>query len=121
MISEIIVSLSDLGKSVVELIKSHADKKKEEEDKFKTFILYVRHLKYYKLEKQDRKDIAVHLNKIGDYIKTYYDSELSNFFSSSLVEIYWALRYNSDISDPMVETALKPFIKELKKRKFNVR
>ena len=114
------VSLLDLGRTILEIVQNRSERRRLEEEKFKIFVLYVRDLKYYKREGINCKDIVINLNKIADYIKTYYGSELSTLFLSNLKEIYWALRYNSDISESIVECALEPFIIELKNRKIAV-
>ena len=120
MIQELVTPLSEISKAIIDLVKNHADAKRLEENKFRTFVLFVRELKYYKLEGQDSKTIILYLDKIADYLKTYYDDRLSTLFVSSLKDIYWSLRYNSDITEPVAEGALEPFINELRKRKFKV-
>ena len=120
MYIDFVTSLLDLSRTVIELVKEHADRRRLEEQKFKAFIFYIRHSKYYKIENLSSRDVVIILNTISEYIQTYYDSELSTIFTSSLKDIYLALRYNSEISEIIIESSLEPLIKELKKRKIKV-
>ena len=107
-------------KKVLDVVLKKREKKEKQLDSLKQIIYNQRCLKYVCKGKYDKQFFIEYENKISDFLKTFFDKELSNIFVKGNINIYWSLRYGSSISDNIIEGSLEGFIQECNKRKFKV-
>lgn len=108
------------GKILIECISNNKKKKNELTELLKKIILGQRHLKYISKSDYSVDEIIDYENEIVDILKILFDEELSNCFVINAKNIYWAIRYKSDIPDILVEEALEPFILLAKKKGYKI-
>lgn len=125
MSEEIIVNtISSILKLIAQLSDICLSYKREHQLKekiLKDIIFHQRQLETVtKGGNYDSELIHSHERDISNYLKTYFDDEFELAFSSNLTEINFALRWNQEISNLVIENSLIKFISYCNHRKYRV-
>ena len=117
---ELFSNTISLAKELLSMALNKREKKEKQTEILKQIIYNQRCLKYVCKKTYNKEYVIDYENRISDFLKSFFDEELSNCFVRGNVDIYWSLRYGSEMKDEIIEKSLKEFINLCKSRKYKV-
>lgn len=117
---ELFTNTISFANDLLSMMLKKKEKKEKQTEILKQIIYNQRCLKYVCKKNYYKEFFIDYENKISDFLKTFFDDEMASCFIKGNIDIYWLLRYGSEIKDEIIEKSLEEFINICKSRKYNI-